>query len=98
MQSRVVLTKSDRPGKRMKAEFENKTVHFGSKGGSTYTDHGNKMTKENWIKRHRVNENWNKYDTAGALAKHILWNKTTVKASVKDLNTRQNQYEFILQR
>ena len=96
MKSSVVLTKSTRPGKRMKAEFENKTIHFGLKGGSTYIDHGDKKLKENWIKRHKVNESWNKYDTAGALAKHVLWAKPTMKASIEDLNARQNQYKFIL--
>ena len=96
MKSRVVLTKSNREGKRMKAEFENKTIHFGLRGGSTFIDHGDQKTKENWIKRHKVKSSFNKYDTAGALAKHILWNKNTLNASVKDLNKRQNQYKFIL--
>ena len=96
MKSRVVLTKSNRSKKRMKAEFPNKTIHFGSKGGSAYIDHGDKKLKENWIKRHKVNESWNKYDTAGALAKHVLWNEPTMKASIKDLNSRQNRYKFIL--
>ena len=80
----------------MKAEFENKTTHFGSKGGKTFIDHGDEKIKENWMKRHKVNESWNKYDSAGALAKHVLWNKTDIRASVKDLNARQNQYKFIL--
>ena len=96
MKSRVIITKSNRPGKRMKAEFENKTTHFGLQGGKTFIDHGDQKTKENWIKRHKVNESWNQYDTAGALAKHVLWNKTNLRASVKDLNARQNQYKFIL--
>ena len=98
MKSRVVLTKSNREGKRMKAEFENKTIHFGLRGGSTFIDHGDQKTKENWIKRHKVKSSFNKYDTAGALAKHILWNKNTLNASVRDLNERQNQYNFILRK
>ena len=96
MRTRVVLAKSNRPGKRMKAEFENKTIHFGLQGGNTFIDHGDQKTKENWIKRHKIKSSFNKYDTAGALAKHILWNKNTLNASAKDLNKRQNQYKFIL--
>ena len=96
MRTRVVLAKSSRPGKRMKAEFEKKTIHFGLQGGNTFIDHGDQKTKENWIKRHKVKSSFNKYDTAGSLAKHILWNKNTLNASVIDLNKRQNQYKFIL--
>ena len=36
----LVITKSDRPDKRYKAVFDGeKTIHFGSKGGSTFIDH-----------------------------------------------------------
>ena len=91
----VTLTKSDKPEKRLKAVFENKTVHFGQKGGSTYIDHNDNQIKSNWEARHKVREDWGKYNSAGALAKHILWNKPTLKGSIQDLNSKQKQYTFV---
>ena len=94
---RVVIKPSSRPGKRLEAKFTNKTIAFGQKGASAYPDHKKEKTKENWEARHRVREDWTDYDTAGALSKHVLWNKKTIAASVVDLNKRQTQYRFVLQ-
>ena len=92
----VVITKSAKYDKRLKADFGNKTVHFGAKGGSTFVDHKDPKTKANWEARHKVRENWKDYDSAGALSKHVLWNKPSLTASIRDLNTRQKQYNFVL--
>ena len=98
MKERVVIKPTSRAYKRLEAKFENKTVAFGQKGGSAFPDHKDDKTKENWEKRHRVREDWQDYDTAGALSKHVLWNKKTIAASVADLNRRQSQYRFVLQK
>jgi len=92
---KVVISKSDRPEKRLKAVFTDdskkvKTIHFGFKGGSTYIDHGNDKKKDAYIARHRVNENFNDPMTAGALARWILWNKKTLSASIADFKKRFN--------
>jgi len=92
---KVVISKSDRPEKRLKAVFtddskKKKTVHFGLKGGSTYIDHGDDKKKDAYIARHRVNENFNDPMTAGALARWILWNKKTLSASIADFKKRFN--------
>jgi hypothetical protein len=92
----VVISNSNRPDKRLKAKFENKTVHFGSRGGSTFIDHKDQEIKNAWEARHKVNENWGDYRTAGSLAKNILWNKTSMQGSVNDLNRRQKQFNFVL--
>jgi len=92
----VVISKSSKADKRMKADFGKKTVHFGARGGSTFIDHKDQKIKANWEARHKVREKWNDYDSAGALSKHILWNKPTLRASVADLNKRQKQYKFVL--
>ena len=94
---KVVVVKSSKPDKRFQATFGNKTVHFGQKDGQTFIDHGNIKFKSAWEARHRVREDWTKYDSAGALSKHLLWNKRTLKAAVRDLNARQKQYQFVLQ-
>jgi hypothetical protein len=95
---KVVISKSTKPDKRLKAEFANKVVHFGAKDGSTFIDHKNTKTKANWEARHKVRENWRDYDSAGALSKHVLWNKPTLEASIKNLNDKQNQYRFVLKK
>jgi hypothetical protein len=92
----VAISKSAKPDKRYKAQFGNKTVHFGAKGGSTYVDHKNDVTKKNWEARHKVRENWKDFSSAGALSKNLLWNKKTLRASVQDLNKRQNEFRFKL--
>ena len=96
MKQKVTVTRSNKSDKRLQASFDNKTVHFGAKGGSTFVDHRDPKTKANWEARHKVRENWKDYDSAGALAKHVLWNKPTIAESVRDLNARQNQYTFVL--
>jgi len=94
------ITKSDKPEKRLKATFckckvkneckgsNHKVVHFGQKGGSTYIDHKDDQKKENYLKRHRVNENWKDPTTAGALSRWILWNLKTLSASIADFKKR----------
>ena len=92
----VVISRSTKPDKRFKADFQTKTVHFGAKGGKTYVDHKDDRTKANWMARHKVRENWDRNESAGALSKHILWNKTNIQDSVKSLNRQQSQYKFRL--
>ena len=98
MPERVEISQSKKPEKRLKAQFATKAVHFGAKSGSTFLEHGDSTTKRNWEKRHKVREDWEDYDTAGALSKHVLWNHTTISASLKDLNASQKQYKFVLKR
>jgi hypothetical protein len=63
-------------------------VSFGAKGMSDYTINKDDERKNRYISRHKTNENWNNYKTAGFYAKNILWNKPTVEASVADTNRR----------
>ena len=60
-----------------------KTTHFGS-DMSNYTIHKDDERKQRYLARHRANEQWNDYMSAGSLAKHILWSKPTITASYND--------------
>ena len=93
---RVEVSKSDRADKKYMARFipstptekvNNKTIHFGSKGSEDFTTHGDVDRKENYIARHKKNENWRRTGirTAGFWAKHLLWNKPTMEESAKHL-------------
>lgn len=68
------LQASTKKDKRFMITFKNgKTVHFGSKNGKTYIDHGDQQKREAYLKRHAVNEDWDDPYSAGALARWLLW-------------------------
>ena len=90
----VVITKSNRKDKRLKATFQNKTTHFGLDTGKTFVDHKNEEIKKAWLARHKVKSDFDDIESAGSLAKNILWNKKTITAAVRDLNARQKNYKF----
>jgi hypothetical protein len=90
------LHASDKPDKKYFAEFETdsgrtKRTYFGARGMKDYTKYSagdREKHKASYIARHKTTEDWNDPMSAGALSKHILWNKTTVAASLKDYKRR----------
>ena len=83
----VQLKNSEIDGKKYTAVFYDdnrkkiKTSHFGSAGMSDYTKHKDEERKQRYLDRHRANEDWNDYMSAGSLARWILWSKPSVSAS-----------------
>jgi hypothetical protein len=70
----MIIKPSTRKDKRYQATFNNgKTIHFGLRGGQTYIDHGDKIKRENYIKRHAVNEDFSNPYSASALSRFLLW-------------------------
>jgi hypothetical protein len=91
----VKIQKSDSFNKKYMATFYRdgkrfKTTHFGAKGMSDFTIHGDEERKQRYIARHSANENWNDYTSAGSLARYILWNKPTLRDSIADYKRRFN--------
>jgi hypothetical protein len=86
----VQLLNSKIEGKKYTAIFYDdnrkkiKTTHFGSAGMSDYTKHKDEERKQRYLDRHRANENWNDYMSAGSLSRWILWHKSTISASYND--------------
>jgi len=72
--------------------LKGKTVHFGAEGYSDYTIHKDPDRKKNYISRHRSKENWGKSGiyTAGFWSRWLLWNCTTLSASIKHTQTKFN--------
>ena len=70
----ISLKKSNKPNKKLVITFTepNLTIHFGSKNSSTFLDHHDKVKRSNYLKRHKVNEDWNQIN-AGSLSAYILW-------------------------
>lgn len=62
-------------------------VDFGAKGYEDYTIHKNDDRKKRYIARHKVRENWTKtgIKTAGFWSLWLLWNKKTIKSSIKNI-------------
>jgi Family of unknown function (DUF5754) len=88
------IKKSSRADKKLMAIFENtetgrtKTTHFGAAGMSDFTKHKDSERKKRYVARHKANENWKDYTSAGALSLYILWNKPTLSASIADYKRR----------
>ncbi len=74
----ISLEKSNKPNKKLVITFSepNLTIHFGSKNSSTFLDHHDKVKRSNYLKRHKVNEDWNQVN-AGSLSAYILWGDST---------------------
>ena len=92
----VKITKSTNSDKKLMAVFIDdngkkiKTVHFGQAGASDYTKNKDEERKKLYLARHKANENWDDYKSAGSLSRYILWNKTTLSASIADYKTKFN--------
>ena len=85
--------------KRFKAYFsDNTTATFGQTNPKTglFIDHQDKKLKMNYIKRHLKDLETNDYKRAGFLSMFLLWNKPTLKESIKDFNNRiiKNYWEI----
>ncbi len=59
-------------------------VKFGAFGYDDYIITKDDKKKEAYIARHKVNEDWNNPYAKGTLSRYILWNKKTIKESLKD--------------
>ena len=64
-----------------------KTINFGAVGYEDYTTHKDLQRKMNYLSRHS-NEDWSNPQSAGALSRWILWNKTSISTSYKDFRSK----------
>lgn len=99
---KVDFSESPNKDKKIMAVFtfddgKTKTTHFGAEGYMDFTLYNKRdgkekanMKKKAYLDRHKVNEDWNDYTSAGSLSRWILWNKPTVKASMSDYKKRFN--------
>ena len=92
---KLVITKSDSKGKKLKAVFtdkdgKTKTIHFGASGYDDYTLGASEEQRKRYRERHSK-ENWNNYQSAGSLSRYILWGESrsreeNIKAFKKRFN------------
>ena len=85
----IIITKSRNKDKKYDAIIDGKkTVSFGAKGYSDFTQHKDTERKNRYLARHKTHENWRDPKTAGFYATNILWNKPSLTASVADTKKR----------
>ena len=65
-------------------------IHFGAKNYEDYTTHKDPERKKRYIARHKVNEDWNDLNTAGAWSRWLLWNQPSLGSSIKDMEKMFN--------
>ena len=82
--------KTDRIAKQSRTRAWRRVIHFGSAGMSDFTKHKDIERKRRYEARHKKRENWNDPLTAGALSKWILWNKPSLRESIKDFKKKFN--------
>jgi hypothetical protein len=62
---------------------ERKHILFGSKTSKTYAEGATEQTKNAYLARHRVNEDWTK-PNAGSLSRYILWSAKSIQEGIKN--------------
>tara|TARA_Y100000389_G_C17463438_1_gene523520 strand:- start:382 stop:837 length:456 start_codon:yes stop_codon:yes gene_type:complete len=77
----------------IKSDGTKKTIQFGASGYKDFTLHDKNVRddkKNRYLKSHKPRENWNKsgIKTAGFWSRWLLWNKSTISASIKDIEKR----------
>lgn len=81
----VRVTRSDRPGKKWKAVFQNvsksamtktRTRHFGAEGMEDYTMHKDEERRRRYRQRHKKDLTGD-YTSPGYLSYYVLWGPTT---------------------
>ena len=95
MPIKVVIKKSTKSDKKLMATFFNheggakiKTTHFGQESAPDFTKTRDEAQKKRYLDRHRKNENWNDYMSAGSLSRYILWDKPTRAEAIKSYKKR----------
>lgn len=68
----------------------NTTIHFGDNRYEDYTMHKDESRKKAYLLRHYKNELWANPSTAGFWSRWLLWNKKSIKSSIKDIENRFN--------
>ena len=77
----IKIVKSDRPGKKWKAVFDNegrqKVTHFGDSSAQDYLQHHDKERRERYRTRHKKDLETKDPTRAGFLSYYVLWGDST---------------------
>jgi hypothetical protein len=71
------------------SKCKGKKIHFGAAGSQTYLDHHDIKKRENYLKRHKANEDWSNPATPGSLSRHLLWgDSTSLMMNIKEFKKK----------
>jgi len=86
MNKLIDIAVSTRPDKKLMAIFsiagKEKIVHFGSHSSTTYVEGADELKKMNYLKRHKIREDWDNPFSAGCLSRWILWNDRSLERAI----------------
>ena len=85
----IVITPSDKTNNKIMAVLDNKKIHFGDSRYSDYTHHKDTDRKKAYLSRHKKDK-INNPNYAGFYSTNLLWNKPTLKESIKYTNEKYN--------
>lgn len=75
---------STRKDKKLMLVLVHKKIHFGSAGSTTFVEGATEKQKENYLKRHSVNEDWSTVNPA-SLSRFILWGDSrNIRTNIDD--------------
>ncbi len=84
-----IVSVSENPKKKYKVITpEGKIIRFGDGRYQDYTIHLDKNRRRLYLARHNSRENWEDLNKAGTWARFLLWNKKTIKASIKNMEQK----------
>jgi hypothetical protein len=84
----ISIEPSKRKDKKLVATFKVddvvKKIHFGLRGSHTYAEGADLQTRNAYIARHTVREDWTTPLNAGSLSFHILWNAKSIDKGIRN--------------
>jgi hypothetical protein len=87
---KYTLTESNRKNKKyMVTSPDGKVIHFGGAGYDDYTTHKDEKRKARYLSR-TASQPQDDIRSAAFWASWVLWNKETIKDSIKDIEDRYN--------
>ena len=66
-----------------KVKYKNRTLRIGQSGSNDFTKTATKLVKRNYLKRHKVKEDWTDPNTRGYWARWLLWDKPSLAEAVE---------------
>ena len=85
----IIIQKSDIANKKFTAIINNKKIHFGDSRYSDYTLTKDDKKKKAYLARHK-HDYFNNPNYASFYSTNLLWNKPTLKESIKATNDKYN--------
>ena len=89
----IIIKNSSAPNKKYTAVIDNgktsKSIHFGDNRYQDFTIHKNTERKKAYLARHKHDKSTNPL-YAGFYSSNLLWNKPTLRESIKNTNDKYN--------